>query len=344
MTGHLRVVTPGLATTVQDIGRRGFQRLGIPVAGALDAEALTIANLVVGNSPDAAALECLYQGPTLVVVAAMVRVALVGPGAALEIEIEGQRRRVPSAQSVTLPRETSVRVVFLAPAISAVLAVAGGIAVPVVMGSRSTFARAKLGGFKGRTLRAGDLLPLGTAKLDGPEQRIDAVLSYPTTIRVVLGPQDDYFSDQSIAAFLSTPYTITTAADRMGQRLSGAKLGGYKGFNITSDSVPPGAIQVPGDGQPIILLADRQTTGGYPKIATVISADIPSLGRVGPGAVLRFARVTVAEAETAAREAAHTRANWHLLPVGRDSIDEARLHDSNLISGVVSGEEHTDIS
>jgi biotin-dependent carboxylase-like uncharacterized protein len=337
MTGHLRVVTPGLGTTVQDLGRRGFQRLGIPVSGALDAEALALGNLAVGNPRDAAALECLYQGPTLVVVADRIRVAVAGPGAALDIDIDGQRQRVPSGQSVTLPRGASVRVVFIAPAISAVLAVAGGFAVPIVMASRSTYARARLGGFEGRPLRAGDLLPVGAASLDGPDQRVDARLTYPTTIRVVLGPQDDYFSDLSIAAFLSTPYTITAASDRMGHRLAGAKLGGSKGFNITSDSVPPGAIQVPGDGQPIILLADRQTTGGYPKIATVISADLPALGRIGPGAVLRFARVTVAEAETAAREAAHTRANWRILPVGRDGIDEARLHDSNLISGVVSG-------
>jgi biotin-dependent carboxylase-like uncharacterized protein len=246
---------------------------------------------------------------------------------------------VPSAQSVTLPRGASVRVVLLAPAISAVFAVAGGIAVPVVMGSRSTYTRAKLGGVEGRALRAGDLLPVGAAKLDGPDQRVDARLPYPTAIRVVLGPQDDYFSDRSIAAFLSTPYTITAASDRMGHRLSGAKLGGAKGFNIVSDSVPAGAIQVPGDGQPIILLADRQTTGGYPKIATIISADIPALGRVGPGAALQFTRVTVAEAEAAARAAALAQSNWRVVAVGRDGLDDARLYDSNLISGVVSGGE-----
>jgi biotin-dependent carboxylase-like uncharacterized protein len=339
MIGHLRVVTPGLATTVQDLGRRGFQRLGIPVSGALDPDALVMANLAVGNAADAAALECLYQGPTFVVVTNSACVAVAGAGAALDVEIEGKRQRVPSAQSVTLARGASVRVVLLAPAISAVFAVAGGIAVPVVMGSRSTYARARLGGFEGRPLRAGDLLPVGAASLDGPDQRVDARLTYPTTIRVVLGPQDDYFSDISIAAFLSTPYTITAASDRMGHRLSGAKLGGSKGFNITSDSVPPGAIQVPGDGQPIILLADRQTTGGYPKIATVISADLPALGRIGPGAILRFARVTVWEAEAAARAAAQTRTDWRVVLVGGDGIDEARLHDTNLISGVVSGED-----
>jgi biotin-dependent carboxylase-like uncharacterized protein len=207
------------------------------------------------------------------------------------------------------------------------------------MGSRSTYTRAKLGGYQGRALRAGDLLPVGPASLDGPDQRVDVRLTIPTVIRVVLGPQDDYFSDDSTTGFLSTPYTLTTASDRMGHRLSGTKLGGAKGFNITSDSVPPGAIQVPGDGQPIILLADRQTTGGYPKIATVISADLPALGRVGPGAVLRFARVTIAEAEAAARAAALAQTNWRVVPVGHDSFDEARLYDANLISGVINGDE-----
>jgi biotin-dependent carboxylase-like uncharacterized protein len=338
MTATLRVIVPGLATTVQDTGRRGFQRLGIPVSGALDAEALALANRTVGNTPDAAALECLYQGPTLVVVADRVRVAVAGPGAALDVEIDGQRRRVPSAQSVTLPPGATVRVVLLAPAISAVLAVSGGFAVPLVMGSRSTYARAKIGGFDGRILRAGDLLPVGAAALDGPDQRADASLPYPAVIRVVLGPQDDYFSDDAITAFVSTPYTITAASDRMGHRLCGAKLSGPKGYNITSDSVPPGAIQVPGDGQPIILLADRQTTGGYPKIATVISADIPAVGRVGPGAVLRFQSVTINVAEAAARATAQAQAKWRFLPVG-DGLDEARLYDANLISGVVSGGE-----
>jgi biotin-dependent carboxylase-like uncharacterized protein len=339
MSGHLRVAAPGLATTVQDLGRRGYQRLGIPVSGALDPAALALANLAVGNAAGTAALECLYQGPTLLVAADEVRVAVAGPGGALDVEINGERQRVPSGQSVTLPHGATLRVVLLPPAISAVLAIAGGIAVPAVMGSRSTYARAKLGGFEGRALQAGDLLPLASVASAGPDQCIDAKLLYPGTVRVMLGPQDDYFSAVAVAAFLSTPYTITAASDRMGHRLNGAKLGGSKGFNITSDSIAPGSIQVPGDGQPIILLADRQTTGGYPKIATVISVDIPALGRVGPGTVLRFSRVTVAEAEACARAAAAEQASWRLIPIGRGGIDEARLHDANLISGVVSGED-----
>jgi allophanate hydrolase subunit 2 len=188
-------------------------------------------------------------------------------------------------------------------------------------------------------LRAGDRLPLGAASLDGPDQRLDVSLACPTVIRVVLGPQDDYFSPGSLAAFLSTSFTITTASDRMGHRLTGARLTGSKGFNITSDSIPPGAIQVPGDGHPILLLADRQTTGGYPKIATVISADIPALGRIGPGAVVRFASISIKAAEAAARVAAEAQASWRLVPIGGNSFDPARLYDANLVSGVVSAAE-----
>lgn len=339
MSSQLRVVAPGLATTIQDLGRRGFQRLGIPVSGALDATALALANFAVGNPVGHAALECLYQGPTLAVVGDLARVAVAGVGAALDVVIDGQPQRVPAAQSITLPRGATIRVVFIAPGISAILAVAGGIAVPLVMGSRSTYARARLGGFEGRLLRTGDLLPIGPGALDTPDQRVDVRLALPATIRVVLGPQDDYFSSASIRTFLSSSYTVTSASDRMGHRLAGAKLSGDQGFNIVSDSVPPGAIQVPGDGQPIILLADRQTTGGYPKIATVISADLPALGRIGPGSVLKFNAIGIAEAEFAARAAAQAQSNWRVVNTGRDAIDAARLHDANLISGVISASE-----
>jgi biotin-dependent carboxylase-like uncharacterized protein len=334
----LRVVQPGLATTVQDLGRHGFQRLGIPVSGALDGTALALANFAVGNPAGTAALECLYQGPTLLVETDAVRVAVAGAGAALDAIVAGESQRIPAGQALTLPRGSRIRVLVGSPAINAMLGIASGIAVPLVMGSRSTYTRAMLGGFEGRSLRAGDLLPIREGSSpSGDDQRVaDVVLPLPSIIRVVLGPQDDYFSAESIAALLATPYQITTASDRMGYRLSGAKLSGAKGFNIVSDSVAPGAIQVPGDGQPIILLADRQTTGGYPKIATVISADLPSLGRVGPGASLRFVAVTVTEAEAAAKAAFAARAAWRLVPVSKGVVDEVRLYDANLISGVTS--------
>jgi allophanate hydrolase subunit 2 len=159
----------------------------------------------------------------------------------------------------------------------------------------------------------------------------------PARIRVVLGPQDDYFAHAALATFLSEPYVITRAADRMGMRLEGPSLTHAKGFNIVSDGIAPGSIQVPGDGQPIILLADRQTTGGYPKIATVASVDLPALGRVGPGSVLRFEAVSVEAAEDLRRAQADIEARWRevLQPVAAAiGVREKYLYDSNLISGV----------
>jgi biotin-dependent carboxylase-like uncharacterized protein len=343
VSAALRVISPGLNTTVQDRGRTGYQRLGIPVSGALDTIALAAANVVVGNTPGAAALECLYQGPNLEVVAQRARLAVAG-GALLEVaEPGGQRlRHAPTLESVSLTRGCRARVVITGPGISAYLAVEGGLDVPIVMGSRATYVRAGLGGLGGRALRAGDAVPLAC---EAAREREEACLpgvafNLPECVRVVLGPQEDHFTPTAIRELLHATYTVTPASDRMGLRLSGPRLAHSKGFNIASDGIPPGAIQVPGDGQPIVLLADRQTTGGYPKIATVISADVPALGRVRPGARLRFSAVTVAEAETARRRLEAEIAAWpsRLEPIPRPSLDLDKLAEVNLVSGVVDAE------
>ena len=339
----LRVVTPGLNTTVQDLGRSGWQRFGVPVSGALDRVALAAANIVVGNEPGAAALECLYQGPLLEVMADSVRLAVAGAGAALEIAEAGDGgvpRRVPACESVTVERGARVRGVIAAPSMSAYLAVAGGIAVPVVMGSRSTLVRAGLGGHRGRALRAGDELPLAQAQAGTrAEMRLPLVdLSPARLVRVVLGPQDDRFTQQALATLTAAAFTVEPASDRMGLRLAGPPLTHTRGPDIISDAIAPGAIQVPGSGQPIIMLADRQTTGGYTKIATVISADLPALGRVGPGAQLRFSAVSVAEAEALRRALDAEIAGWPHRLEPASHLDPARLYDRNLISGVVDAD------
>ena len=341
MKGVLRVVNPGLSTTAQDRGRTGYQRLGIPVSGALDPVALAAANVVAGNAPGAAALECLYQGPILEIEAERARLA-AGGGVDLEVsEPGGQRtRHVPALESVTLRRGWRARPVVTGSGISFYLAAEGGIDVPATMGSRATYVRAGLGGVDGRALRAGDAVPLAReAASEREEVRLPgATFDAPDVVRVVLGPQDDHFTPAAVREFLHATYTVTPASDRMGLRLSGPRLEHSKGFNIVSDGIPPGAIQVPGDGQPIVLLADRQTTGGYPKIATVISADLPGLGRVGPGASLRFSAVTVAEAELARRLLEADIASWpsRLEPVHPGpSLDPDRLAEVNLVSGVV---------
>jgi biotin-dependent carboxylase-like uncharacterized protein len=349
MTAALRVVAPGLLTTLQDLGRVGHQHLGVPVSGALDHVSLRAANLLVGNPPDMAALEIAYQGPTLVVEADSARIALAGGQAPVEVlppEGDGSApRRLACFESARLVRGQRVRVGGLVGSAMLYLAVEGGFAVPPVLGSRSTLIRGAIGGYHGRALRAGDVLPLtlGAAPERGEVMLPPIDLSPRPRVRIVLGPQDDHFTPAGLDALLASTYTIAQASDRMGMRLEGPKLEhSAKGYNIVSDGIAPGSVQVPGNGLPIILLADRQTTGGYPKIATVISADLPALGRMAPGARIAFEAVSIEEAETAARQLGREVAAIAegLGPARREPwLDEARLMDANLVSGVVSARD-----
>ena len=344
MSGHLRIIAPGLGTSVQDAGRLGNQRLGIPTAGALDRVAMAAANTIVGNAPNTAVLEMLYMGATIEVVATSVRIACVGRGARLDVTEGMETRSVDGGQSVRLTHGARFRVILGAGAVSCVLAIEGGIAIETVMDSLSTYTRARIGGFDGRVLAAGDLLPIARDAVDDRPDMVlpDLDLTVPARIRVVLGPQDDYFTPAAIETFLAASYQVTRAADRMGMRLEGAPLAHTKGFNIVSDGIAPGSIQVPGDGQPIILLADRQTTGGYPKLATVASVDLPALGRVGPGAQLQFEAISVEAAEDLRRAQARVEARW------RDALRPATatfgfsaeaLYNANLVSGVANAVE-----
>jgi biotin-dependent carboxylase-like uncharacterized protein len=223
------------------------------------------------------------------------------------------------------------------------LAVEGGFAIAPVLGSLSTYVRGRIGGFKGRPLRQGDRLEL---ELDSPGERGEVCLADPpeltppARLRVVLGPQDDSFTQGALEAFLNQPFTVSKEADRMGLRLAGPKLDHARGFNIVSDGIVTGAIQVPGSGQPIVLLADHQTTGGYPKIATVISADLPAAGRLKPGDEIGFAAVSLAEAQEARRslEAELAHRVRGLVPAQTPAVlNQAALYGSNLVSGVVDG-------
>jgi biotin-dependent carboxylase-like uncharacterized protein len=336
MSAALLVLSPGLSTSVQDEGRLGLQRYGIPVSGALDRVALAAANVVVGNMPGIAGLECLYQGPTLEVVADSARIAVAGAGALIELIPAGAR--IDALESTRLSHGDRFRVVLGGPSISAYLAVEGGIAIPSVLGSRSTYVRAQLGGLAGRTLRPGDRLPLtGMAARAVDELRLPNVDLAPAKIvRVVLGPQADRFTTAALRTLETSSYQVQPASDRMGLRLSGEHLEHVSGADIVSDAIAPGAIQVPGNGQPIVMLADRQTTGGYTKIATVISADVPALGRVGPGASIRFRVVDVAEAEALRRALDEAIAGWSgtLRPIAADASEES-LATANLVSGVI---------
>jgi biotin-dependent carboxylase-like uncharacterized protein len=292
---------PGPLTTVQDLGRFGFLDRGVPPSGALDPFAYRVANRLVGNPEGAAVLEITLAGPTLEVLAAA-EIALTGAEMALTrngAPVGGWRSvRVSPGDVIRLPRAES--------GCRAYLAVTGGIDVPPVMGSRSTFVRARIGGLAGRQLRKGDILARGAGDLLGRPRELPAawVPRYEPeiTLRALPGPQDEDFRTGS-GLFFGAPYWVTTETDRMGCRLSGPAVERDPGAppSIVTEPTVPGNVQVPADGQPIILLVE-QTSGGYGKIATVISPDLPRVAQAVPGNSVRFARVTLEEAHRLYRE------------------------------------------
>jgi allophanate hydrolase len=342
MTPGLKVLAPGLHTTVQDLGRIGYQDIGVPVSGALDGCGLRLANALVGNPPGTAALEILMSGPVLEIAADSARLSLVGAGASLAIRDENPKV-VAAGQSVTVQRGDIVQIALGRQSACCYLAVEGGIAVPRVLGSASTYVRAALGGLNGRALQRDDVVPLAMARAsDKAELRAPAppraLAEQP--IRVVLGPQQKYFTKEALAMLLDAEFRVSKDTDRMGMRLDGPPLRHRRGWDIVSDAIATGSIQVPGSGQPIVLLADHQTTGGYPKIATVVSADLPRLAGCRPGDSLRFASVELEAAEEMCREAEREFAKLvgALEPASSEmELDIESLYGANLISGVTAG-------
>lgn len=331
---ELIVQSAGPATSLQDAGRFGWQRFGVGPAGAMDRLSLALANVLVGNQPGQAAMEFALAGGRLQVAGGSARVALAGAESALKID--GQR--LAPLTSVTVRDGQTIELAAARAGIFFYLAVAGGFAIAPTLGSLSLHLRAGLGGLDGRPLRAGDRLPLAAADPSGPELVLPELpLTQEGPIRVVLGPQDDHFTAAGIATLTSDEYVISEQSDRMGMRLTGPAIEhSARGFNIVSDGIPTGGMQVPGNGQPLILLADRQTTGGYPKIATVISWDLPRLAQSRPGTRLRFAVVERAEAVRIARtaDAAFRALVAKVRPAGL-ALDSSALLSVNLIDGVV---------
>jgi antagonist of KipI len=293
----LEILDGGLLTTVQDTGRRGYQRYGVPASGAMDLLALRAANRLVGNPDDCAALEATLLGPRLRVLAP---VTLALTGGDLGATVDG--RPAPRWESFDAAAGATLAFSGVRDGVRAYLAVAGGLDVPVVLGSRSTYLRSRLGGLEGRALKAGDLLRAVGVRpvIDAAGRRVPEedrpVYGHAHRLRVVLGPQDDEFTPAGVRTFLSSTYAVTPQSDRMGCRLAGAAIEHASGPDIVSDGTPPGAVQVAGDGMPIVLMADRGTAGGYTKIATVISADLPRLAQAAPGDSVRFEAVSVGEA------------------------------------------------
>ena len=342
MTPALRMISPGLSTTIQDLGRSGYQRLGVSVSGALDPVSLHAANALAGNPGNTGVLEALYVGPTFAVDTDNARLAFAGADAVIEILDDPDARDgeiIPTMRSIRVRRGQVIRVGSLKNGATLYIAVEGGFAVAPALGSVSTDSRGRMGGWQGRPLVEGDVIPLRRATAsDRDEYLIDGLdLAAPRRSRAVLGPQSDNFSNHEIERFFASEYTVSAGSNRMGMRLEGQAIGHLRGFNIVSDAIATGSVQVPGSGQPIVLLADHQTTGGYPKIATVISADLPALGRLSIGSKVSFVPVSVEEAAAARRELAATvdgiAGTMVRLSIPATAIAE-RLLDCNLISGV----------
>lgn len=295
----ITIVKPGLLSTIQDLGRWGYQANGMPVAGAMDRYAYSAANYLAGNSSQAAAIEMTMMGDTYHFDADTF-IAICG--ADMQATLNG--KTVANWSSLLVPAGSELVFGYAVQGCRTYLAVQGGIDVPEVLGSRSTYTRGRIGGLEGRALKAGDVIaPLGSTTGRRSPKTLPAkwIPNYGSevSVRVLLGPQDDYFTDKGIATLFETPYTISDEADRMGYRMEGAKIEHSSKPDIVSDALCQGAIQVPGHGMPIVMMADRQTTGGYAKIGTVIGPDLGMLAQAIPGSTVRFISCTDEEAVAA---------------------------------------------
>jgi len=300
------VITPGAYTTVQDKGRYGYQQMGVPVSGVLDAYAFRAANMLVGNSPNAAVLEITIMGPRLEILN-RADVALTGA----EIRMTLNEKEVEGWISIRVKPGDILGIHQVKSGCRGYLAVSGGVEVPVVMGSRSTYVGGKLGGYQGRPLKEGDLIQCGQGKrLKIPRKfPSDLIPKHPSqiTICAIPGPQDDFFKE-GLDTLFQSDYMVSAKADRMGYRLQGSNVKLRAGMpkSIISEPTMPGGVQIPADEQPIILLVE-QTVGGYCKIVTVISTDLPKVAQATPGDTIRFEKVTLETAHNLYRE------RWKLL-------------------------------
>ena len=296
----LRVVRAGLLATIQDRGRYGWVAQGYGTGGAMDGDALAVANMLAGNDPGAAALEITMDGGEFEAIGDLV---IAVAGSDLSPTVDGEP--VPLWHACPLRHGSRLRFGAARAGLRAYVAIAGGIDTPPVLGSRATDLVARLGGIEGRALRAGDLIPVAP-----PREHSGLRLAPPAiplygpeiTVRVVWGPEDDWFDPETLHRFVHQAFTVSPRSDRTGIRLEGAPVIPRVREDLASEGQSSGAVQVPPDGKPIVLLADGRGVGGYPKIATVISADLHLLGQASTGTVIRFSAVSPAEARVAARE------------------------------------------
>ena len=297
----LEILSPGILTSIQDLGRYGYGRYGVAPSGALDSFALRIANLLVGNRSDQAALEITLLGPAIRALADIV-VAVTGGN----LQPRRNKQPIEMWRSHILKKDDILSFDLPLSGFRAYVAAGGGISAPLVMGSRSTNLSSGFGGLQGRTLEKNDILTSENhsqhVKRDTRAFNTAWIPVYPNnwSLRVIWGPQDDHFPDESRDSFLSATYKMSSDSDRTGIRLQGSVIRQKPDIqaSIISEGVIAGSVQIPGDGKPIIILGET-VTGGYRKIATVISADLPLLGQIKPGDAVRFKAVSLTEARRA---------------------------------------------
>lgn len=297
----LRILEAGTFTTVQDLGRPGRGAFGVPPSGGFDALALRAANLLVGNPQDAATLECTLNGPVLASDRDLV-VSLAGAAC----DTRAGDTPIELGTSFVLRARHALRVGRAISGVRCYLAVRGGIDAPIVLGSRATHVAAGIGGIGGRPLAAGDLLDVGADPGDQPKRRRLSATALPElageiVLRAIPGPQEEAFTLAGRRGFFSAVYRVSPHSDRSGVRLEGEAVELASTPDLDPEGTVEGAVQVPGDGMPIVLGPDRPTTGGYAKIATVVTADMSLVAQARPGTALRFKSVTIAEARMAWR-------------------------------------------
>lgn len=309
----LLIEDPGFHSTVQDLGRPGYYSVGVPLGGAMDTLSHEIANCLVGNEPSLATIECTYTGPRFV---ATERAVMALTGAAMSVTVNGAE--APQWTSIELQPGDVVACGYASAGTRAYIAFQGGIDVPVVMGSRSTYSLGSIGGFQGRRLAAKDEVPIGHTP-NGPaprrvlEEELRPSIGRSGVSRVVLGPYDHLLKPESVDMLTSQEWVLTPVADRTGFRFSGDKKFEFKPrqqpvgagsdpSNIVDAGYPMGSIQIPGGGQPIVLHRDAVSAGGYAMIATVISADLNAIAQLAPNSTTRFSIVSIEEALTARAE------------------------------------------
>lgn len=293
----IQIINGGFLTTIQDMGRYGYQETGMSVSGVMDTRAASLANILVGNDTNEAVIEITMMGPTMKFTEDEI---IAVTGGDLGAKIDG--KPVERYRAVLVKAGQTLSFMGMYGGSRAYIAFAGGLDIPVVMGSRSTNLKSKVGGYEGRKLGTGDEIAFRAPAswLPHMAERVYGLPSYGAkewTLRVVMGPQDDCFTDKGINTFLNSTYTISNEYDRMGCRMEGDVIEHKNGGDIITDGISFGAVQVPSHGNPIVMMADHQTTGGYTKIACVISVDLPELAQCMPGHTVRFKKIGIEEAQ-----------------------------------------------